>query len=160
MSKQHQWSYKVLIVWTAFYGIWILIQLNHADKHYIRDRQPKVGACPLMIATGEVSWWFSSLWADFSCNTSLCSCIAIFHLWLLLELPNTCTLMYDSRTLATFVWCHVSLILLSVLFGHCHFGSLLANSRILRAEIHYSSRATCIATGNASDYTCVASDDW
>ena len=76
-SKKHQWSYKVLNVRTAFSSIyWRDFDLTHqVDSQYICD-------CLLKVWSHAPSWLpqegcrdgFTSLWADFCCNTSLCSC--------------------------------------------------------------------------------------
>ena len=71
--------------------------------------------------------------------------VAVFHLWFLLELPNSWYLRYDSHAhtcvalwaeIVRFCPIYIGIsrpIVDALIFGHRHFGSLFANGRMFRA---------------------------
>ena len=139
----------ILNVWTSFYSIyWRDFDPTHrTDSQYIRNRLLKVWSHAPLWSLQERHC--DSLWADFCCNTSSVH-VAIFSF--LLELPNNWyVLRYDSCTCIALLAetghfypiCYISLVRSLMLFGHCHFGSSLANGRILSGESRYSSNNVC-----------------
>ena len=104
VSKRHQWLYKFLIFWTAFYSIYYrdFDPTHCADSHY-SDCLPKVWGTSLWSPQERCHDDFTSLWADFCCTYHSVH-VTAFHLWFLLELPNNWhTLKYDSHTCIAFL---------------------------------------------------------